>query len=495
MSTKIDVNTKENFQLERFAEGIAEMNSSATKAGLPPYVLISKNGTLVTPARGSLRPLTTQALATLARIECEPGKHVPDKDDPTVSAWKEFTKLPRDLVQAYIERGLWTGIPEIRQVAPAPIIRPDFTVRWDPGWDEDTGTWVTPGVKQDRAFEGMDPRGLFREFALVDRRLEADCLAAALTPLLSTAMPGALPGFIVTAQKPSSGKSELAEMMARIGGAGAYAITRWPGRDELSKTVSSYIGDDARVVIFDNIKSKIDSPDLESVITSRKSSFRAMRKHSTTKLASNTTWYFTVNGAHVSPDMTRRCIVVSLDTDRFPVKWTGTMPSYSKSHEAALVTLMCSLIESWRDAGRRPGSVVHDGFEEWSRTVSGVLEHVGITGMWEAREAVLDDAITSDVEDEAEYLKRLAAVMGGRELTGAQLWNDLDSTFDADARVLRDWFGKSSAVGANLRKIKGRKFDGIDYTLEYRKTRTERLWQIVPDTSGTTTAHLSEAAA
>jgi hypothetical protein len=476
MTIKIDVTSAEHVQLMRLTEAVRELNDIQSAAGLDPLVLVSRQGKLVSPARSDLRTLTVDSLAATIRSVCEPGRFKKDGED---LAWVPQPKVPRDLVRAYMDSGHWPGVPEVRSIATTPLVRPDFTVRWATGWDAATSVWVKKGVVEDRSLIGRDLRGLFKEFSLVDRRLEADCLAAALTPLLAHALSGALPGFIVTAPKPSSGKSELAQLMARIGGAGGDTVTRWPGRDEFTKTVSSYVADSEGVVIFDNIKSHMDSPDLESVMTSRRTSFREMFTHGTRALRSDTTWFFTVNGAHVSPDILRRCVVVLLDTERHPAVWTGTVPTNTRKHEAALVTLLVSQIEAWRDVGSPMGAVRHPGFEQWSGVVSGILEHAGIDGMWDARSSVISEAVSVAGEDDGDLLERIADLMGADEFTSTELWEQADSkSFDARVRVIRDYLKSARSAGAMLRPLKGRTFEGSPYRLEARRSNGKNLWKV-----------------
>src|SRR5690606_15501364 len=108
--------------------------------------------------------------------------------------------IPRALVAAYMDSQQWFGIPRVKKVARAPIVRPDFTVRWEAGWDGPTGCWVLPGLTEDRSLadSGFTVDRIFKYFPFVDERQVADCLAAALTPLLSTAIDGALPALLVT---------------------------------------------------------------------------------------------------------------------------------------------------------------------------------------------------------------------------------------------------------------------------------------------------------
>lgn len=467
MVTRIDLDRPEHEQVENLSAGVRELNEEMASVGISPGVVVGKDGFLhIAALGGALVRVTEDSLAARVRSHCEPGRYrikETTDEDGTVSkgpVWCTQPSLPRAVVRAYISSRMWPGVPVVRQVATAPVVRPDLTVCWNAGWDEATACWVLPGVEPDTSLMGTDPRSFFDQFALTDRRQVADCLAAALTPLLSTAITGALPGFIAVARNPGSGKTYLSCLVSRMAGH-EIEVTRWPGGgDELSKAVSSYVAQDRPVVIFDNIKNKVDSPDLESVITARKSSFRVMRTHTTVNMASNTVWMMTVNNAEVSQDLQRRCIVVDLDPTGAPspAPWDGSVDTWSKENRAALVTLMCSLIEAWRDAGAVPGSVVHPGFEQWSQTVSGILECAGVGGMWEAREDVLSDAVTNESDDYQEILERIYTLTAGDQLSAREIWDRANGQYGIDGdSVLRDFLVKPGSAGINLGKLQGSK--------------------------------------
>jgi hypothetical protein len=500
VTIKVDLNSKENVQLDQLSEGIQELNRMSMDAGLPPQVFVSKDGQLCSITdTGDLVDLTEASLATLIRVIVEPGRFKADKDDPSTPVWKEEPKIPRDLIRSYIETHRWVGIPRIKAVSRAPIVRPDFSIRWEPGWDELTSCWVTEGLKRDvsllerqptadDARGPMDIRDAFKVFPFIDDRLVADALAAAFTPLLTTAITAPVPSMIVSARKVASGKTELAKTCSILGN-GGKTITTWRGSTELEKMIQTYVKEDKRAIIFDNIKNDIDSTIMESVITSRRISYRRLYTQLSADLQSNTTWFMTANGAIVSEDMIRRSIVIMLDRDAPGAPtWDDTFTRSIELMESALVTIMCDMIEKWRDAGCPGGSVVFSNFEEWSVVVSGILEHAGITGMWEARDEVIGEAIQSDDEDEAPVVEAIAYIMGEDEWAATELWekvNDLSGVLDPKIMFVKEWLtqtaknsgkNKGIAVGRALHKLIGKTYDGCNVQLDSHKVHNRKIY-------------------
>lgn len=492
MPVEINLQLAENMQLQLLSEGIQELNRDSIAAKFGPKVLVSKAGELCRAADdGMLITLTQDSMATLIRSHCIPGRlkkpknSEVDEEEEAEAVFVEEPMIPRNLIRAYMESGHWTSIPRVKAVARAPVVRPDFSICWEEGWDETTGCWVTKGLEKDTTLVDakFDIRRIFSSFPFVDRRLVADALAAALTPLLATAIESPLPSLIVSARKPGSGKTELAKFCSILGN-GGKKFTTWKGAGELEKMIGTYVSEDSRVVIFDNIKNDIDSTAMESVITGRSVSYRKMYSHQSISLVSNTSWFMTANGAIVSPDMVRRSIVIMLDKENTPglIEWKGTIPRTVEKMEAQLVTLMCHMIEEWRDAGCIDGSYSFSNFEEWSAIVSGILEHAGIGGIGEARNDVVAESIQTDDEDEIPIVEAIAWVMGADEWTAADLWetvNDVMAVLDPKTALVKRWLdsvapkkgaGRMPTVptGRALHHLVGKRYAGSSVLVDVR---------------------------
>lgn len=512
MTTVINLHEPESRQMDSFAAGIVTLNSFQESMGTSPVVLVNKNGKLCGPnSEGELVEYSRDSLAVIARSECQP-----EKTDSKGVVMAQ-PSIPRALVQAYMDSQQWFGIPRVKKVARAPIVRPDFTVRWEAGWDGPTGCWVLPGLSEDRSLvdSGFSVDRVFKFFPFVDERQVADCIAAALTPMLSTALDGALPAFLVTARKPGSGKSELAKFCSVLGN-GGREFTTWRNSEEMQKLISSFVVEDRRVVIFDNIKRQIDSADLESAITSRKLTFRSMGTHESKSLPCNTSWMFTANGPTMSQDLLRRSIVVMLDKDANPRGWTENGQGaagvlFVEQNEAALVTCLLDMIDQWRQAGAVRGGVSYSGFEEWSGVVSGVLSHAGITGFWDARDEILPTAVQTDEDDEMSLVEAIATIMAdfehwstsdlvGRAADGMTFFG---TPVEGQRLVVQNWLssvtkrssdGGYSSIGAGmaLSKFVGKVYPDLGFKIVTKHNGIKRGY-VVEATSSAGSVALSRA--
>jgi hypothetical protein len=485
VTIRINTGDSESLQLVEMRQGLNDLNRRMQDQGNSPVLLESRDGQLCTPRpnMSELVALSPESLGVLARVECVPFVM---KDSPGGGRYEcDQSALPLRLIKGYMGLKDWAGVPVVKQTTRAPIIRPDFSVRWEPGWDEQTQCWVTPGVERDESLleVEMDIRGVFTQFALADPSYITDILAAALTPYMTTAIDAPYPGLLVTARSAGSGKTYLAQVCGLLGNCGALPeVTGWKGPEHMSNTITSAVKSDDRLTVFDNIKGDIDSAELEAVITSRTIKERRFHTQENMRLRSNTSWFMTANGAAASPDMIRRCIVTLLDKGVNTVGWNGAVIPWVMEYERALVTVMVGMIESWRGAGCPPGSLLHPGFERWSVAVSGVLEHAGFGDLFTGRELVLGTAVSSDIEDQTELINRLARVMGDTAgWSAGDLFDKVNDmmgfgSLEPDCLYIRRWVdlitrGKKSesmAVGWALGKLVSNPLPGATHTIEKR---------------------------
>ena len=135
-------------------------------------------------------------------------------------------------------------------------------------------------------------------------------------------------------------------------------------------------------------------------------------------------------------------------------------PTHSSSLEVKAtkdLVAPCGL-GSWIVAGMPSGHAVMGSFENWIANVSGILEHVGISGLLDGRNALLDR-----VDDESATWRPFVQAWGGRHGTKPVAVGEL-----AKLATELDFLGgvlhgetdnaKASALGKLLRKYFGRIF-------------------------------------
>lgn len=498
MVTRIDLGRPEHEQLFNLAAGIKELNDEQIASGGNPAVVIGKDGKLnIISGENTPIEATTDALASRIRSHCEPGKYKSEKDTSGGSSlvWVEQPSIPRPLLNGYISGGMWPGVPTLKHVVRGPIVRPDFTVRWEPGWDEQSQCWITHSIRKDTTLldTGFDVRDIFAYFPLTDRALVADLIGCALSPLLTTAIDYPVPALLVTAHSVASGKTLIAQFVAVLAGCGPDSdrgglpmTATWSNSEnEMDKFITSSVKSGERVVILDNIKNSIDSASLESAITSRSIVSRRMYSHDNMKMESSTVWFMTSNGASASSDMARRSVVVSLDKRTSDVGWDKYGPPWvdfmrKPVTQECLVTIMCDMIEKWSAAGAPRGIAEYVGFSDWAEIVAGILEHEGIEGFLEGRDAAVAGAVVTEEDDEGTLVEALADIMGiGVEWTTSELWDKMSDPMimvHPKGMYVKAWIdslikGRSlkspgMPIGRSLHPLTNKAFGDCDFILQ-----------------------------
>jgi hypothetical protein len=295
------------------------------------------------------------------------------------------------------------GLPPIESITGVPLIRPDGTVIATPGYDP--STWViyvpSPGFQvrevpeQPTADEVARAIGLLNEmyggFPFVDDASRANMFALLLTMIVRRAIRGNVPIALIDAPAAGTGKSLLAETVALIITGTNAVMQPAPSRDEeeLRKLLTAVLSAGYPLSIFDNAAFRIESPNLARAVTAATWSDRILGQSKTIDLPQQTVWVITGNNITLGGDIPRRSYWIRLDAKE-PQPWQRTgfkianLQEWILERRPELVAALLTVARSWYAAGKPAGGAqVLGSFEEWSRTLGGILRHVGVAGFLE----------------------------------------------------------------------------------------------------------------
>jgi hypothetical protein len=179
------------------------------------------------------------------------------------------------------------------------------------------------------------------------------------------------------------------------------------------------------MVVFDNVRGKLESEALEAVLTSDVYQDRLLRTNDEVSLPNRTTWVMTANNAELGEDIAGRSVTINLDAQmRFPgmrkVFRHKRIATWAVENRADLVWAALVIIRSWYVAGRPADDrVVLGGFEDWAATIGGILKHVGIDGLPRAIDASRER--DDDAAQNKEFLIAWRDVHGLNPVTHATL--------------------------------------------------------------------------
>ena len=258
------------------------------------------------------------------------------------------------------------------------------------GYDAESMIFTTAGGPQiedpGAAVSAKFLHSLLKEFCFQDgdrERSEAVVVGAMLTLFGFHVIPrGALrPGSLYTANAEGGGKTLLARL-AIVARTGFTATGSLPEKEEeIQKRVFAAAIAASAALLFDNGKRHISSGSMESALTAPFIEGRILGKSQMLYVENMMTVFLTGNGATISGDLRRRLLHVELflreakaeyrriknPLDEFTLKICAppsSLPSWG-------ITL------GWARAGRPAPKLKMPGYELWSETVCGILEHAG----------------------------------------------------------------------------------------------------------------------
>lgn len=379
---------------------------------------------------------------TPARLAALLAEHVelievdPRRGDPPLSP-----KVP--VLSAVLSHRHWPGLPALRGLISAPVLRPDGTLLQDPGYDPATGYYLTTRTRIHRVPDHPTPGQVNDavEF-LLDKlladfpwRTKADCanyLALLITPLLRPFTRALAPFGIVDATMPGSGKTILTSCIGLL--VGQRVLTWSDADDELRKQVTTVLADQVGAVVFDNLEEGhiINSAVLARLITERTWTDRRLGSNTASSFPNDRVWLATGNNLRTGGDMASRSVWVRLDPDcPQPEARSGfSIPNLDTwildpDNQATVLYHLLVLVVDWCRHGAPQASVGDGGvpqmrqFTRWAQHLGGFLTHHGVPDFLanHTDNAALDD----DANEWAQFLHTWHHIFGDRHVTARDL--------------------------------------------------------------------------
>jgi hypothetical protein len=278
-------------------------------------------------------------------------------------------------------------------------LRPDGTILDKPGYDRATGLIYhpAPGLAVPSIPERPtdDDLRLARallweaigEFPYDGDASRANALGLLLTAVVRPAIPGPVPLALLDAPQAGTGKSLLAEVVARIATGRPAAMMGAPSNDEeCRKQITATLMLGGALVVIDNVEHPLEAPSLARALTAETWTDRYLGRSRMLTLPQRATWIATGNNLRLRGDLPRRSYWVRLDA-KLARAWQRhefthpDLPGWVTEQRGELLAALLTLARAWYAAGRPSVTVpVVGGFTGWARTVGGILAHAGVTG-------------------------------------------------------------------------------------------------------------------
>lgn len=242
----------------------------------------------------------------------------------------------------------------------------------------------------------------------------ANLMALTLLPFCREMVDGPTPGHIINKPAAGTGASLLTDVLSMIaGGCPTPAMAMPKSNEEMGKTLTSVLANGQNIVFFDNINHSVDTGELASAMTTPVYGARILGKSQTVQTEVRCVWILTGNNVTLSGELVRRLVMIDLNADvAHPERRSGwrhnDIRGWVQENRGRLVWACLTLIQNWIAQGKPKweGEVLAS-FENWSRTMGGILDCAGIGGFMDNR-----NALRALGDDKADALDELRGALG-----------------------------------------------------------------------------------
>lgn len=343
-----------------------------------------------------------------------------DEDDNGTCTIKQTITYPNtSIVGAIAEASQhWINIPYLQGLTNTPIPRPDGTINNEPGYDEETGYYFTPGLEvpsipinpsKDDAKKAasylLDE--LFSDFPIANDTSRANLLAALITPVLRPIC-GITPLFVITKPSPGEGASLLVDLISLVctGSTAPVKDANTKNDDELRKSLFSLLRNGTAIANLDNLNqnSQFGSPVMAAFLTALNFNDRVLGQSNTVSYPNNICLFLTGRNVRLSGDIPRRSVLIEMNAMdnnllQHPENRNFRHPnikSWIRENRGKLVAAILTMLRAWIVAGKpsAPNTHIIGSFETWSEIISGILAYADITSFLDNRQKIYDEMDT-----------------------------------------------------------------------------------------------------
>jgi putative DNA primase/helicase len=344
--------------------------------------------------------------ATLRDRLSETGRYV------RVSSKGDETEVypPNEITETLLERdpSKYVGAPQVDRVVSVPVFAPDGSLITEPGYHPTARVYYSPapGLEDLAPVTGDDEdlrealawirEELFAEFPFVEPADFAHAVALFLLPFARDLIEGLTPMHAALAPSPGSGKDALVDTALRPSCGTVPKTAEIKSDDEMRKQITAHLLAAAPALVFDNIKTGLDSGALAAALTADVWRDRMLQHSKSVLLPIRNVWALTANNLRTTSEQARRMVPIFLDAQmERPDKrqFRRDLDTWIPRNRATAVWAALTVIESWRTAERpecfdsytaefRPllGTRILNSYSSWSRVMGGILLNAGISG-------------------------------------------------------------------------------------------------------------------
>jgi hypothetical protein len=374
--------------------------------------------------------------------------------------------------------------PQLAAMTQAPALRPDGSILNRQGYDPDLELYYaprrgftmrdvpeSPNANQVReAVDAIDD--VICDFPFVDDASRANAIGMLLTPIVRELIADNVPMACVDANHPGAGKGLLVDVLSLIATGSRANMSPMPANsghnnyaeEEMRKRLTSAFAAGRALLVWDNVKQIIDSPNLASALTCEYWSDRILGHTRELNVRPRTVFVATGNNMSVSNEIARRCYWVRMESATSQ-PWMGRtfrhpkLLHYVRTKRAELLRALLILGSAWLKRGSpEPDTPIIGSFEDWCTVIGGILQNAGIQGFLGNLEEFHAKANPTEVSWESFFLL-VDSVFSGKKFTAFELAGRV-RTSEGLREVLPNEFSEALAdqTGDSLQRALGNAF-------------------------------------
>jgi len=306
---------------------------------------------------------------------------------------RENTRYPLNISNAIFESELFKySLPNVKRATTKPIIHGDGSIFDTTGYDHSTERFCICDpfgkltISDSPTAEEVNMAitcilDVFSDFPFADTASRDNAIALLFTCAMRESFNAPAPMAVITKVEQGAGGSTLAQVPAMILYGEKTPIRKFPSKeDAMERYLASLESKTVPIVIFDNVKYKMDSEALSIAITDMRMEANAMYKHDTKKVDLDDLVFVAVaNGMTLSDDLTERSYGIEL---------TNRKENYKHKHfdlwilenRKRLLEAVYTIIRAWILAGKPKFSrkvKTLDRFPAWLESIGGIMQYAG----------------------------------------------------------------------------------------------------------------------
>jgi putative DNA primase/helicase len=392
----------------------------------------------------------------------------------------------------------WAHIQPLRGIAQWPVLAPNGEIVINNGYSPSTRYLLSsvprielpPKPTHEHAAAALARLlGLIAEFPFVSAEGRAAWVSGILTVLARPAIDGPVPAIIFDAPTPGAGKTLLAHAISLlVTGDMATARAAPDDNGEWNRAILSIALGGDPVVLFDNLRGKLENGTLEAVLTSQRYADRKLRTNEDVRVDVQSLFLITGNNMTVTRDFVRRALHCRLVPDVERPEQRGDyqirdLAGHIRAHRAELLSAALTIFWAYSVAGSPVVSMRHLGtYEKWSEVVRRPLIWAGGGDPALTQDALLENAVAEETGGSSALLEAWFARYGETPRTGRDVLADHAVAGDLELRLAIEGVcaGKVTprALGAHLSTLRDCVL-GSHRLAKVKHTKAGDLWRVV----------------